>query len=221
MILLAMMSVLSSAEAGSSPYMWGVGPTVSTIVYPGEHPMGFPKATRDDDHEVDEDGEPLLKKSRGDVGIGAHGVLYMSKAQRVGSHIWTALGAGGFRSTNFTLEYDFAGTESGGVGVLGGLGVGVGTQRWQTGGAGELKMTTYLGRAQGSVIYRTRRQAYEIAGFFHLCLPGKQRWNASGDPPEEEVTGGFYPHLGIEATAYFGDFTAPKSKKKKKKKKKR
>ncbi len=211
-MILTLLTLLSPAEAGSSPYMWGVGPTVNTIVYPGEHPLSFPKATRDEENET------LMDKTRGDMGIGAHGVLYMKKTQRVGSHLYTSFGAGGYRATNFTLDYDFAGTESNGVGVLGGLGLGVGTQRWEKGGIGELKMATYIGRAQGSVIYRTRRQAYEIAGFFHLCLPGKQRWDVAGETEEEEVTGGFYPYLGVEATAYFGDFKAPSSKKKKRRK---
>jgi hypothetical protein len=215
-MILMLLSLLSPAEAGSAPYMWGVGPTINTIVYPGSHPLSFPSETRDE-----ETNKTLLDKTKGDMGIGAHGVLYMGKTQRVGSHAWYSFGAGGFRSTNLTLEYDFAGTDQGGVAILGGFGAGVGHQRWQTNDVGEIKMATYMGRAQGTVTYRTRRQAYEIGTYFLLTLPGKQMWNPSGDAEEEQVKGGVYPTLGLEATVYFGDFKAPTSKKKKKKKKKK
>ena len=47
-MLLFLWSLLtvSTANASSGPYMWGVGPMVNTIVLPGEHPVGFPKDTR-------------------------------------------------------------------------------------------------------------------------------------------------------------------------------
>ncbi len=209
-MFLILMSLLSSAEA-KSPYMWGVGPTVNTIVMPSAYPWVMPGVADD------EDGNTLLEKTRGDMGIGAHGVLYMKKKMRVGSHVWYAFGTGGYRSMNWTVEYDFAGTESNGVSVLGGFGGGFGTQRWQTNDVGELSMGTYIIKTQGAVTYRTRRQAYEVGGYVSLILPATAKFNPSGEAGEEEVSGlGLYPHAGIEATVYFGDFKPPSSKKKKK-----
>jgi hypothetical protein len=46
-------------------------------------------------------------------------------------------------------------------------------------------------------------------------------WDAAGDVAEERVTGGFYPTLGAELTAYFGDFRPPKNNKAKNGRKKK
>ena len=196
------------ANAGPSPYMWGVGPTVNRIVLPGEHPVGFPKATRVENDEGK--NEALLDKTLGDVGLGVHGVLYMKKAQRLSSHAWYSTGAGKYRSPNITFEYDFAGQASSGVTLLGGLGAGLGQQKWTTGGAGTLKMNHYILRAQGAVNYRTKKTCYEMGAFVNWFLPGRQLWDAAGDVAEERVKGGFYPTMGVEATVYYGDFKPPK-----------
>ena len=217
-MLLFLWTMLMSpiANAGPSPYMWGVGPMVNTIVLPGEHPIGFPKATRIKD--ADGNNQALLDKTLGDVGIGVHGVLYMKRAQRLSSHAWYSTGAGKYRSPNFTFEYDFAGQSSSGVTILGGLGAGLGSQRWTTEDTGTLRMNHYILRAQGAANYRTKKNCYEIGAFVNWFLPGRQLWQEKGASEETRVKGGFYPTMGVEMTAFFGDFRPPKSNKKKKKK---
>ena len=123
-LFLLLAALLPTQALADGPYMWGVGPTINTMVYPGEHPAAWPGGTKVENDEGTK--VPLLDKTRGDVGMGVHGVLYMRKHQRIGAHAWYATGANGFRSPNFTLEYDFEGTEANGVGVLGGLGLGLG-----------------------------------------------------------------------------------------------
>ena len=214
-MLLFLLSLLSTAQAGG-PYMWGVGPTVNTIVVPGQHPAGFPKATKDADKK------PLLDKTGADMGIGGHGVLYMSKTLRFGSHLWYTFGNGGYRSPNWTLDLDFAGKDMSGVGLLAGAGLGLGHQRWATSGEGELKMATYILRGQAAVNYRTKQNMFELALWVNLNIPGRQKWTPAGGQTEE-LAGGWppYPTLGLEATVYFGDFKPPGSGKKKKKKRRR
>jgi hypothetical protein len=212
-MLLLLLSMLLPAQAGSGPYMWGGGPTINTIVYPGEHPALFPGKTKD------EDKKPLLDKTKGDVGIGGRGVLYLGKTQRIGAHLWYSMGGGHYKSPNFTIEYDMAGTDMSGVGLLAGLGAGLGHQRWETPGKGELKSATYILRGQGAVNYRTKRNMFELGIFLNLIIPGKQKWTPVGGETEE-FNGGWpiNPTIGLEANVYFGDFTPPKKKKKKKKK---
>jgi len=208
MMLMLMAALASPAEAASGPYMWGVGPVVNTMVMPGSHPVSFPAATRVEN----EDGSKtsVLDKTRGDIGFGVHGVLYMKKAQRVGSRAWVQSGSGDFRSSNITFEYDFVGSASNGVTVLAGLGAGFGTQRWDTNGEGELKGNTYILRGQAAANFRTKRNCYEVGAYLNWNIPGRQTWDPR-DGDEAEVNGGFYPVVGIEATAFFGDFRPPKT----------
>ena len=208
-MLMMLMGLLSNpAAAAPGPYMWGVGPVVNTMVLPGAHPVSFPADTRVEN----EDGKKLsvLDKTQGDIGFGVHGVLYMKKAQRVGTHAWFQTGSGEFRSSNITFEYDFVGSSSNGVTVLAGLGGGFGTHRWKTRGEGELKGNTYILRGQAGANYRTRKNCYEVAAYLNWNIPGQQTWEVS-DEDEASISGGFYPVVGIEATMFFGDFKPPKA----------
>ena len=206
-MILLLMSLINPADAA---YMWGVGPTVNTIVWPSSYPNGGLVTKLDDD----------MEETTSNMGVGAHGVLYLGKRKRMGSHLWYAFGNGGYKSWNWTVDADLWGTDSSGVSVLGGFGAGLGTQRWEDQDHGELKMGTYILRAQGSATYRMRRQAYELGGWAGVVLPGTAKFQPTGGE-QETLSGadstGFYPQIGLEATVYFGDFTPPKSRKKGKK----
>jgi hypothetical protein len=208
-MILLLMSLLSPAEAA---YMWGVGPTVNTIIWPSSYPNGGLVSKLDND----------MDETTGDLGIGGHGVLYFKKKMRVGSHLWYAFGTGRYRSWNWTVDADLWGIESNSVSVLGGFGAGLGTQRWKDYDHGELTMGTYILKTQGSVTYRTKRQAYELGSYVGILLPGQVDFQPTGGEKESidgVDSGGFYLQIGLEATVFFGDFKPPKSKKKKKKKK--
>ena len=210
MLMILLSLFVSPSLAGSGPYMWGVGPVVNTMVLPGEYPVGFPTQTKEENEEGK--NRTRLDKTRGDIGIGVHGVLYMKKAQRIGGHAWIQKGGGNFSSQNITIEYDFAGDAANGVTMLAGLGGGFGKQKWKTGGVGELTMNTYILRGQAGVNYRTKRNCYELAGYVNWSIPGKQTWDETEVTEEVEASGGFYPALGIEATMFFGDFRPPKNR---------
>ena len=207
MLFLLLSTLLPSVAEAKGPYMWGAGPTVNTIVLPGFHPVGVPKAVKVEN----KDGklENPLDETKGDIGIGVRGVMYMKRAQRVGAHAWYSMGKGDYRSPNLVVTYDFAGEASNGVTVLAGLGGGFGKQKWDTSGVGELSMATYILRARGAVNYRTKTNCYEFGAFLNLNIPGVQTWEADGEDAET-VRGGFYPTVGIEGTVFFGDFRPPK-----------
>jgi hypothetical protein len=211
-MLLMLWTLLLSpfAHAGEGPYMWGVGPTISTIVLPGSHPFNFPD-------EADDAG---FKATGPDVGLGIHAVMYMRATQRFGTHMWYHTGENGYSSPNLTLEYDFVGSSANGVTVLGGLGGGFGAQRWKNENNDKLKMSTFILRAQGSVNYRTKANCFELGAFVNFFLPSGQSIE-SKDGEETEVGFVMYPTFGLEFTGFFGDFRPPKNANKRGRRKKK
>ena len=203
LLLLWTLVMTPFASAQQGPFMWGIGPTISTVVLPGEMPFNFPD-------EADAAG---FKGTGGDVGFGVHGVLYMRHTQRFGTHIWYHTGANGYSSPNLTLEYDFVGTAANGGTVLGGLGGGFGSQSWENDNGAKLKMNTFIARGQGSVNFRTPANAYELAAFVNIFFPSGTRIE-SANGVEQEAAFVIYPQIGLEFTAFFGDFKAPRKGKK-------
>jgi hypothetical protein len=201
------------AQAEQGPYMWGVGPVISTIVLPGDHPFNFPD-------QADDAG---FTKTSGDVGLGVHAVMYMRATQRFGTHLWYHSGSGGYSSPNVTMEYDFVGSSANGMTLLGGFGAGFGYQRWKTGEGDEQKkltMNTFILRAQGSVNYRTKTNCFEIGTFMNFFLPSGSVIE-SGDGKSEPTNFVMYPTVGLEFTGYFGDFRPPKKSKRSRRSKKK
>ena len=202
----ALLGALTTADAhaGRTPYMWGIGPTVSTMVLPGSHPFEFPDA-------VESAG---FKKTGGDIGFGLHGVLHMRKHQRFGTRAWYHVGDNGYSAANATVDFDFVGTSANNVHVLGGLGAGFGSQSWAKETGAEFRMNTFIIRAQSSVGFRSRKNCYQIGAFINVHVPGDQtitRTNGS----QTDVPFAVYPSLGLEFTTFFGDFKPPKKKRNK------
>jgi len=205
MLALLVALTAATADAGSGgPYMWGVGPQVSTIAYPGRYPASFPKKTSG------------LEEVKGDMGVGARGVLYLDKFARFGGRVQKGFGPG-FSSVALTGEYDQILGGSNAVYAFVGGGLGVGQLKFDSDEGGTLKVPDYVFRGHVGGYYREKTRAYEISMFAQICLPGVQDYTAP-DTETTQVKGGFYSHLGVEATVYFGDFKPPSSKKKKKKK---
>jgi len=189
------------AHASQTPYMWGIGPTVNTIVLPGNHPFEFPDVVK----------SAGFKTTGGDVGFGLHGVLHMRKNQRFGTHMWYHVGDNGYSSPNMTLDYDFIGTSANNVHILAGLGVGFGSQSWLKDNGAEFRMNTFIARAQASVGFRSKRNCYQIGAFMNLYVPGDQTINRTNGT-QTDVPFAIYPTLGLEFTTFFGDFKPPKKR---------
>ena len=58
------------AHASQTPYMWGIGPTVNTIVLPGNHPFEFPDVVK----------SAGFKTTGGDVGFGYDAIFAPDEA---------------------------------------------------------------------------------------------------------------------------------------------
>lgn len=212
MLWTLIMTPFASADQG--PFMWGVGPTISTVALPAQMPFNFP-----DEAETD---KVNFKGTGGDVGFGVHAVMYMRHTQRFGTHMWYHTGANGYSSPNLTIEYDFVGSSANNVAFLGGLGGGFGSQSWKNDAGDKLSMNTFIARGQGSVNFRTHTNMFELAVFLNMFFPSGSVIepagnNDVGNGPGKEVDAAFviYPQLGLEFTAYFGDFKPPRKGNKK------
>jgi hypothetical protein len=226
-----------TADAASGVYMWGVGPTISTIAYPGRHPVSFPKISNDElaegDFGADVDDRrriTSLDEVKGDAAIGARGVVYFTRSIR-GAVRFHAFSAGkNYNSADVTFEVDKIFFQESKASAYGGLGLGFGNMKFEGDTAVEdlqdpsLSMATYLLRGQAGGMYRWKSTALELGLFANLVVPGVMEFSGqSGDSVEMASFGGngVYWHGGLEATMYFGDFTPPKNAKKKGPKNKR
>jgi hypothetical protein len=223
--LMLPLALVGSAAAGNGPYMWGVGPAFSTMAYPGQYPASFPVVDSDvkgfEDHtNEDTVGANItsLEPVKGDLSVGAHGVLYLNKDFRIGArtHLFTI--ANGYQSRDISLEVDkIMLKESQGQLFVGG-GLGFARKSWDEGvseefSGDELTVGTMSLRAQAGALYRVKKWAPELNLFVDLTIPSSQEFSiGSGDTANStEVKRGFYTHGGIQATVYFGDFAPPKS----------
>jgi hypothetical protein len=224
------------ALAGDGPYMWGAGPTISTIAWPGSYPNSFPKAT--------DDGDPSprdhLEAVKGDVALAGRGLLYLNNTRRIGARLNLGFGSG-YRATTFTVEYEQSILREDNINVFVGGGVGVGKLQFPQGEDGTLSTNTYNTRLQISAIYRDKQgkknaaddRAYEVALFVTpLGANGPETYEygnttvqdpdnastfaflTSDESDDQKLKGSLYnPTIGIEVSVFFGDFTSPKKKK--------
>ena len=201
-ILLALAgSPTAEAKNNQGPIMWGVGPVVSTIALPARYPMSLP---------ADADGK--VNEVRGDVGIGIRGQAYLDRTWRGAARLKLGMGGGTWRDTQFILEVDKKLVGSNGFRLLGGGGLGFGTQKFTSDtSSAELSIGTLIARAQVVGQYRTKKSAYELGFFLVYPHPLIQEY-VGGAGNTSEITGGFYPQFGLEGAVYFGDFKHPKKK---------
>lgn len=233
-ILLALS--ISEAQAKNTPHMWGAGPTLSTMAFPGYYPSNFP--TVDDDSNVP-DPQANLESVRGDVGVAARGVLYINNKNRLGGRLHTGFGLNAdMRNTVLTIEYGQSLLRQNNVNIFLGGGIGVGRLRFDQGDeGGDLLVNTYNTRIQLAAIFRDTRgkknaaddRAYEVALFATpIGFKGPETYTYGDveytDPESRSIFAGltqdedddqvfknsiYNPTIGIEATLFFGDFTPP------------
>ena len=213
LLLLWTLIMTPFASADQGPFMWGVGPTISTVALPAQMPFNFP----------DEADALNFKGTGGDVGFGVHAVMYMRHTQRFGTHMWYHTGANGYSSPNLTIEYDFVGSAANNVAFLGGLGGGFGSQSWENERGDKLSMNTFIARGPGSVNFRTPTNMFELAVFLNMFFPSGSTIELASTKEEVDAAFVIYPQLGLEFTAYFGDFKPPRkgNKKRRNRRKKR
>lgn len=247
-MLLPLLLTLASSEAtaanNSKLHMWGAGPTLSTMAFPGAYPLNFP--TTQDGSNVP-NPRNKLEKVRGDIGVAARGVIYINNQNRVGARLHRGIGlSADMANTVFTLEYGKSLLRQDNINVFVGGGIGVGTMRFNQGDeGGDLRVNTYNTRVQLAGVFRDTRgkknaaddRAYELALYATpIGINGPEQYEFGGteysDPDSYSLFAGltaeegddqtfrgsqYNPTVGIEVTVFFGDFTPPGSGKNKKK----
>ena len=253
MLLLPVLLTLASTTAvaaSNSPYMWGAGPSVSTIAWPGAYPHSFPSFNDKVSSLPGENSElspqNALSQSKGGFWLAGRGVVYLKRTQRLGVRLNTGWG-GGMRALQTTVEFEQSLIRESNINIFAGGGVGLGKLSFSEDSA-KLSMSTYVARAQVSAIYRNSMgkknkaddQAYELSLFMVLYGTGPESYtngdltaeNPSGinlfsgltsdESDDKQLKGGMYsPYIGIEGTVFFGDLTPPSSGKKKSNNKKK
>jgi hypothetical protein len=203
MLSIALLFAALSPSAQADPHMWGVGPTVSTVVFPVTYPGKLPTAVPS---SFDFDGARL------DVGVGGHAVLYLDNDSRLG--LRAGLGGGGGWSNRFIdAEYERVLLTDAKFHMLGGVGLGLGAGSFTDPSEDLLQLNYALLRTQLSGIYRDKNKAYEVGLFAQYHLPLEHRYTPAGGQTETiKGKGSRYGSVGLEGTVYFGDFTPPKKK---------
>lgn len=231
---------VANAGGGNSPYMWGVGPEVGSIILPFQHPIAWPRITVVDETGA-EDKERLggsgdtdtFEKTGGDILLGGRGALYLNKRNRFVGQVGFGLGGGDYRSAEGTAEYNVVLMSENGVEAFAGAGLGLGRMHWATycpndletecpedvENPGELSMSTFLLRGSAGVMFRQPRNSYELSIFAHYVVPGNVEFTSQTTDKAQDANLGFYPYIGLAGTVYFGDFKPPGEGGGKKKKK--
>lgn len=198
-----MLPLLLATVALADPYMWGVGPAVSTVVFPVTWPGSLPTATP---AALDFDGARL------DAAIAARGVLYLDADSRLSGRLGFG-GGGGYGTRWVGADYERIFTSDGRFHLLGGLGAGLGVSTYTDADDDSLRVSYALGRVNLGAIYRNRKQAYELALFGQYQLPLEHRFLPAGGGEEViKGRGSRYGAVGLEVTVYFGDFTPPRKR---------
>jgi len=218
----------SAAAAGNSIYMFGVGPRVGTIVIPGAYPASFPSFD-----ELNQNGEETgekvkigddttIEKVRGDLVLGAEGLYWADKTNRLAASAGLGFGSG-YNDAHLILKYDkMQALDALDTFIGGGVGVGVANFRGEN--DEHLRVPYYPIRGEVGAIFRQKTYAFQALIFLNLNLPGRQTLTVTQEAndgtlyeAEYESSFGwsFYPQLGAEVQLLFGDFTKPRKKKKK------
>ena len=230
-LLLALALAANTAEA--KPYMWGVGGSVNTMLLPGGYPSTWSKVKKVDGETpnlspyTNEKGyltSPHFNDVRGDIGVGARGLFYLNGTWRGRASGQLAFGEN-FRNSQLMLGVDkVLGGESGAFAFMGGE-LGFGSQKFSSAeDSAVLKTSTFPLRAHLGGYYKiNQKNAIELSLFVAAPLPMLQTLETDGGE-EHEMGVGLnplqYANFGLEASYYFGDFSAPKGGKKGKKGKK-
>lgn len=206
--LLAASVTTSPAIASDGGKMWGVGARIGTLAWPSAYPSKWPNEVPDDTN---------LTEARGDFLLGAGGLYYLNKSQRMGLNGTLDLGTG-FRDANLMLKYgaikDFDALDW----VIGG-GLGIGRTTWSAPEGDEaLVISNYPLRLETGLMMRQKTWAVEALVFGQYALPGAKTYTRANGTEVDAGNWGFYWQLGLEVGFYYGDFKYKDSSKNKKKK---
>ncbi|MEZ4317703.1 MAG: hypothetical protein R3F61_09365 [Myxococcota bacterium] len=203
---------LSQTASAADVYMWGVGPRLGTTFLPGAYPSAFPKLVAEDvvDGTEGPDAIPVIDKVRGDVLFGFEAQYYVDGGSRIGLIGGFDVGRR-FFDAHVIAKYNVV-LQSASVDFLFGGGAGFGTQRWRGEGEGNLRVPYFPLRVEAAGMIRAGWTAFQLTPYFQYNLQSNHFY--TNDIGEDiDVKGGFYPVMGIEFAALFGDYEPPKPRK--------
>jgi hypothetical protein len=215
--LLAAAVLGTSGALAAEPRWWGGGLQVGTALVPIEYPV-FPAFVREGGTT---DGDPVVAPVRGDLLVGARGVLYAAGG-RLGARFNLGTNFSTWDRQEGTISYDFVVGKDGSIQFLAGVGLGMGHELFRAidaSGYPQLDVTYFPVRGTLGVLLRDGWRAYEIDLFGAWHIAGEQRCFAEpgADPesPADALNGaGFYGSVGIDGTVYFGSFRSEGSRRK-------
>lgn len=165
MILSLILATLGTADAKnkkSEPFMWGVGPTVGTYIFPFAYPSSFPKGK--DNAESPRDN---MDKMDGDIQFGAKGTLYMNRDFRLWGHGYLHRGkTADYKGKGFTIGVDKVLARENGLNFYVGGGAGMSGFEFDQGSEkGNLSGRQLYAKVNAGALYRNVNQAYDISLF--------------------------------------------------------
>lgn len=233
MILSFLLAALPTAEAQAKPFMWGVGPSVNTYLFPFGYPHSFPTT---DDGNGNNNPDSNLSKSDFVMGFGGKGVMYMNWFWRAALRPTFTRGMddSGYSAWSLSVEVDRTIQAANGINILAGAGLGTGGFTFDQGSSGgSLTARQLYARGQAGAMFRNPTRSYEVMIFAILGFSGQEEYTFNGnsyvnggfnllgeEASSESLGGGLYsPVIGVEGTVYFGDFTPNKKRRPQKKNK--
>ena len=229
----------SAKKNGLEPFMWGVGPSIGTIVVPGRYPLALPskinnydfidegpRAGADDgdnkNRDTDAQGDPRftsIERVRDDLRLGFEGFYGIDRDNRVGAGVGTAFGRG-YSDLWFTFNYDRVVITKHPFNVIVGAGAGFGTTRFKgtneeiNGFENEVLRLPYFPlrvRLQGQL--RNGGSMFGLGLFGQTAVPSNTYYtdlDGNDQSIESPLNLFLYLSAGLEFTVQFGDFTPPK-----------
>lgn len=210
-MILSLLLALSQPAQALDLKWYGVGPTLGTTAVPTRYPAALPSSAQD---EID--------KVRGDVLVGARGVLYPGTRGRIYGVGNVGFGTGGYFQAEVTAGYQWVLTKDEEFQLLFGGGLGAGHERFGGADEGEdlgdhLTVNYFPLRADLDGFLRDKSRAYQLGlwGTFHIptmqayCTTDQSGDQcSSGKDDQSLIAGASYFGVGAEATLFFGDFRA-------------
>lgn len=194
-----MFAFLTLVAAQAAP-MSGYGGGLSTTGVPNHYPLKLPDAPSSFGYGY----------TTWDVHAVGRYLQYRNKTQRVGGR--AQLGGGsGWMMAAADVGFDQVLLPKGPTNVFAGVGAGGSHQRFTDTNGDVLKVNSVLARVDVGVIHRM--DTWAIEGQVFAVLP----WALSEQYGGQELSGGRYPQVGVEATVLVGDFKLKPKKNKKKK----
>ena len=212
-----MLFAISQPVQAAQFYMWGVGPTVQTNIYPFGYPLSFPTTSSEESNPSKNLQKPSFVAS-----LGGKFTAYLNANLRGAFRPVLAFGNAdaGYSGLSASIEVDKIIAAQNGIQIFWGGGLGTGGFTFDQGESGVLSGRTLYLRGHGGTVLTSRNTALELALFVEAGFVGEERYvhqdttYTNGGFFNKDETGslgwgGYYPVIGIECTGYFGKFFTP------------